>query len=92
MTVVLSRIGYLRNRTVLEVRFLRQSTNNNIFDDLRGLHGTVSPEKATNVKRMREFVANHTLVAFIDSPGRPKINQDSKIEPDSLHFFIKRLI
>ncbi|KAA6390092.1 MAG: hypothetical protein EZS28_014383 [Streblomastix strix] len=73
VTVVLSRFDYLGNRFVIEDKLLRHFTNDEIFDDLRGLYGTISPQKVSIVKCGREFVTNLSLVAFTDFPGRPKI-------------------
>ncbi|KAA6358552.1 MAG: putative Mariner Mos1 transposase [Streblomastix strix] len=83
MIIVLSRIDYLRNRAVVEDKLLRHFTNDEIFDDLRGLYGTIFPEKVTIVKWRQEFVTNHSLVAFTEPPGRPKITGLSpQIEKD----------
>ncbi|KAA6392250.1 MAG: hypothetical protein EZS28_012225 [Streblomastix strix] len=77
---------------------LRHFSNDEIFDDLRGLYGTIFPEKETIVKQRQEFITNHSLVAFTDPPGRPKITGISpQIEKDiiwgpnvSLRFLAKK--
>ncbi|KAA6362343.1 MAG: hypothetical protein EZS28_042129, partial [Streblomastix strix] len=73
MSIQLHEIDFIRFRTLVEDRFRQGFSNEQTFENLREIYGSISPELGTIRNLRTQFEKEETIVTFGLRTGRLKI-------------------